>query len=45
MDYASKNVRIHEAKISKNEINQVLSGVKSKTQEFLDTVISLLEFI
>ena len=44
MDYASKNVRIHEAKISKNEINQVLSGIKSKTQEFLDTVISLLEF-
>lgn len=44
MDYASKNVRIHEAKISKNEINQVLSGVKSKAQEFLDIVISLLEF-
>lgn len=44
MDYASKNVRIHEAKISKNEINQVLSGIKKKTQEFLDVVISLLEF-
>lgn len=44
MDYASKNVRIHEARISKNEINQVLQGVKSRTQEFLDVVISLLEF-
>lgn len=44
MDYASKNVRIHEAKISKAEINQVLNGVKNKSQEFLDTVISLLEF-
>ncbi len=44
MDYASKNVRIHEAKISKNEINQILGGVKNKAQEFLDMVISLLEF-
>lgn len=44
MDYASKNVRIHEAKVSKNEINQVLKGLKSRTQEFLDVVISILEF-
>lgn len=44
MDYASKNVRIHEAKVSKNEINQVLKGLKNRTQEFLDTVISILEF-
>jgi len=44
MDYASKNVRIHEAKVSKNEINQALKGLKSRTQEFLDTVISILEF-
>ena len=44
MDYASKNVRIHEAKVSKNEINQVLKGLKSRTQEFLDIVISILEF-
>ncbi|MGI0088264.1 MAG: hypothetical protein ACREBI_09965 [Nitrosotalea sp.] len=42
-DYASKNVRIHEAKISKNEINQVLSGVKNKAQEFLDNIIAILE--
>jgi hypothetical protein len=44
MDYTSKNVRIHEAKISKNEINQVLAGLKNRTQEFLDVVISILEF-
>jgi len=44
MDYVSKNVRIHEAKVSKNEINQVLSGLKNRTQEFLDVVISILEF-
>ncbi|NHI03350.1 hypothetical protein DYY67_1662 [Candidatus Nitrosotalea sp. TS] len=44
MDYASKNVRIHEAKVSKNEINQVLTGLKSRTQEFLDGIISILEF-
>ena len=43
MDYASKNVRIHEAKISKNEINQVLAGVKNRAQEFLDNVIAILE--
>ena len=43
MDYASKSVRIHEARISKKEISEVLYGIKNKTQEFLDTVISLLE--
>ncbi len=43
MDYASKNVRIHEARISKKEITTVLAGIKDRTQEFLDTVISLLE--
>ena len=43
MDYASKSVRIHEARISKKEITGVLEGIKNKTQEFLDTVISLLE--
>jgi AbiTii-like protein len=43
MDYASKSVQIHEARISKEEITQVLDGIKNKTQEFLDTVISLLE--
>lgn len=44
MDYASKNVRIHEARISKDEINLVLKGVKGRAQEFLDIVISILEF-
>lgn len=43
MDYVSKSVRIHEAKISKNEINQILDGVKNRTQVFLDIVIALLE--
>ena len=44
MDYVSKNVRIHEAKISKLEIIQVLEGVKKRIQELLDIIISLLEF-
>ena len=43
MDYASKSVRIHEAKISKKEINQILEGIESRTQEFLDIIIALLE--
>jgi hypothetical protein len=43
MDYVSKSVRIHEAKISKNEINHIIDGIKKRTQEFLDTVIALLE--
>ena len=43
MDYASKNVRIHEAKISKEEVDHVLKGVKNRAQEFLDLVISILE--
>ena len=43
MDYASKSVRIHEAKISKKEINQILEGIKNRIQEFLDSVIAILE--
>jgi hypothetical protein len=43
MDYISKSVRIHEAKISKKEINQILEGIERRTQGFLDTVITLLE--
>ena len=43
MDYVSKSVRIHEAKISKKEISQILEGIESRTQEFIDTVIALLE--
>jgi len=45
MDYISKNVRIHEGKVSKNEINQVLTGIKDRTQEFLDIIISCLEVV
>jgi hypothetical protein len=43
MDQASKNLRIHEARISKDEINHVLEGVKKRIQELLDMIISLLE--
>jgi hypothetical protein len=43
MDYASKSVRINEAKISKKEIIQILEGIESRTQEFLDTIITLFE--
>lgn len=43
MDQNSKNLRIHEARISKEEIQHVLRGVKKRIQELLDMVISLLE--
>ena len=43
MDQASKNLRIHEARISKEEIQHVLRGVKKRIQELLDMIISLLE--
>jgi len=43
MDYVSKSVRIHEAKISKKEINQILESIETRIQEFLDAVIALLE--
>ena len=43
MDQASKNLRIHEARISKEEIQHVLHGVKKRIQELLDMIISLLE--
>jgi hypothetical protein len=43
MDKFSKNLRIHEARISRDEITQILEGVKKRVQEFLDMVISLLE--
>lgn len=43
MDQVSKSLRIHEARISKDETRQVLEGVKKRIQELLDMVISLLE--
>jgi hypothetical protein len=43
MDQASKNLRIHEARVSRDEIKQVLEGIKKKIQELLDMIISLLE--
>ncbi len=44
MDYTSKNIRIHEARITKIEISQVLDGIKARIQELLDTIISILEY-
>ena len=44
MDYASKNVRIHEGRVTKEEISQVMEGVKTQIQKFLDTIISILEY-
>lgn len=43
IDYRSKNVIIHEAKISKEEIKKILEGIKKRIQELLDVIISLLE--
>lgn len=43
IDYASKNIRIHEARISKTEITCVIEGVRARIQNFLDMIISLLE--
>jgi hypothetical protein len=43
MDPASKNLRIHEGRISKDDIQHVLDGVKKRIQELLDMIISLLE--
>ncbi len=43
MDQVSKSLRIHEARISKDEIKHVLEGIKKKIQELLDVIISLLE--
>ena len=43
MDQVSKSLRIHEARISKDEIKQVIEGVKKRIQELLDMIISLLE--
>ena len=43
MDQASKSLRIREARISKDEIKNVLEGVRKRIQELLDMIISLLE--
>ena len=43
MDKASKSLRIHEARISKDEISPILEGLKKRIQELLDAIISLLE--
>ena len=43
MDHASKNMRIHEAHITKNELKKVIDGIKIRIQEFLDNLILVLE--
>ncbi len=43
MDYASKNLKIHEARISNNELKKVIDGIKTRAQEFLDNLILVLE--
>ena len=43
MDHASKNLRIHEARISNNELKKVMDGIKTRIQEFLDNLILVLE--
>lgn len=43
MDHASKNLRIHEAHISKSELKKVIDGIKIRIQEFLDNLIPILE--
>jgi len=43
MDHASKNLRIHEARISNNELKNVIDGIKTRIQEFLDNLILVLE--
>ena len=43
MDHASKNLRIHEARITNNELRKVIEGIKTRIQEFLDNLILVLE--
>ncbi len=44
MDYASKNIRIHEARIAQEEISKVIKGIKKRIQKLLDMIISILEY-
>jgi len=43
IDYASKNVKIHEARIQNGEIRKILDGVKNRIHELLDNLILILE--
>ena len=43
MDHVSKNLRIHEARITNNELKKVMDGIKTRIQEFLDNLILVLE--
>jgi hypothetical protein len=42
-DHASRSLKIYEARISDDEIKQVLEGIKKRTQQLLDMMISILE--
>ena len=42
-DHVSRSLKIHEARITDDEIKQILAGVKKQTQHLLDMVISILE--
>ncbi len=44
MDYVSKNIRIHEARINQIDLSQVIKGIKKRIQELLDMIISILEY-
>jgi len=43
MDQVSKSLRVHEAHIPNNELKKVIDGIKTRTQEFLDNLILVLE--
>jgi AbiTii-like protein len=43
IDQISKSLKINEARISVDEINHVLEGIKKRIQEFLDVIIALLD--
>ena len=43
IDYASKNLKIHEARIQNGEIRKILDGVKNRIHELLDNLILILE--
>ncbi len=41
--YASKKMTIHEGRIPNSDLRKVLEGIKNRTHEFLDNLISILE--
>lgn len=43
IDYASKNLRIHEGRIPNSELVKVIDEIKNRIHEFLDNLILILE--